>query len=689
MSSATLTFDVIISCLIALIFLYRCGNYRRQHPIITGAVFIAWSFSISFIFLLPLDISLAAYQECSSSNISTTTTTMNPNNLNLSNSIEKPCPRPWSYVNPRTYEVLWRIIYWTSQCLTWLVLPFMQSVCQTGEFYWRGKIRYALRSNLIYYGTLLLIFGVLVIYVAIYYNLTASNFKVTIIAASTTWGLFLLVLMLGYGLVEVPLKVYNRSRTFYVLSHVQFKLSQLYNEKIDIEERLESLVDEVSKLCLQIKYNDSLRPCLEEIVRIIPEQYSNRVKLTMDDYEDYRSSNTTSNKLIDLPTEKQLIKLHGLLKKSKHIHHRIQASWVQMIDEAFYLEDILNNEKNSNRSFVKQSPLVKSWLRQKLFDEHPVLEWYTFCFLRPWAFRFLGVGLAIISLIVIWSEMTFFSTRPVLSIFARTVNAARAHHDYFTMEIICSLSLAYLCLCAYYTIFRMRIFNYFYLSLYHLTDENSLIFAATFLCRLTAPLSYNFLGMIHMDQVITKQTSRQETVFTGIMGRMNVIPIISSGFNFYFPMLVCLLCFGTYFRFGSRCLHIFGVRQFFDDDHISAEYIEDGKNLMKKERRNYGGVDALSTMGNTTTATQRKDRRKELEEKYGLRSSSRNSQVLKYQDDELSEIKSETRQLKASSSSSEEPLITMNNNQQVPSNTTTVTGSSRRGPPPTNIFNDI
>ncbi len=60
----------------------------------------------------------------------------------------------------------------------------------------------------------------------------------------------------------------------------------------------------------------------------------------------------------------------------------------------------------------------------------------------------------------------------------------------------------------------MRIFNYFYLSRYHLTDENSLIFAATFSCRLTAPLTNNFLGMIHMDQAITQQTQRQETAFT-------------------------------------------------------------------------------------------------------------------------------------------------------------------------------
>lgn len=175
--------------------------------------------------------------------------------------------------------------------------------------------------------------------------------------------------MLGYGLVQVPLNIYNHSRTSYMLSHVQFKLSQLYNEKIDTEERLESLVDEVSKLSLQIKYNDPLRSCLEEIVQVIPEQYSNRVKLTMDDYEDYRANTN----LIDLPTEKQLIRLNKLLRKSKHIYHRVQASWIQLMDQAFYLEDILINENNSNHCFVKQSPLPRSWLRQRLFDEHPIL----------------------------------------------------------------------------------------------------------------------------------------------------------------------------------------------------------------------------------------------------------------------------------------------------------------------------
>jgi hypothetical protein len=70
------------------------------------------------------------------------------------------------------------------------------------------------------------------------------------------------------------------------------------------------------------------------------------------------------------------------------------------------------------------------------------------------------------------------------------------------------------------------------------------------------------------------------------MGHLTAIPIVSVGFNFYFPMLIFFLSIGTYFRLGSRCLHACGFRQFFDDDDLSAEYVEDGKNLMRRGKRN-------------------------------------------------------------------------------------------------------
>lgn len=159
-----------------------------------------------------------------------------------------------------------------------------------------------------------------------------------------------------------------------------------------------------------------------------------------------------------------------------------------------------------------------------------------------------------------WSEVTFSINKPTLSIFALIVDSARIHHYYFTIEVeqkkkqfslkkkfeflffkvFCCLGIAYMCACAYYTMFRIRVFNYFYLSLYHLTDENSLVYAATFLSRLTAPLCYNFLGMIHMDQAITKETSRHQTVFTDVRFKITHL-------NLFAVRYVCVCVdYGTY-----------------------------------------------------------------------------------------------------------------------------------------------
>ena len=53
-------------------------------------------------------------------------------------------------------------------CVFRLLLPFMQSYARSGGFSIAGKIKTALIENAIYYGTYLLIFGSLLIYVAIH-----------------------------------------------------------------------------------------------------------------------------------------------------------------------------------------------------------------------------------------------------------------------------------------------------------------------------------------------------------------------------------------------------------------------------------------------------------------------------------------------------------------------------------------
>ena len=63
-----------------------------------------------------------------------------------------------------------------------------------GEFTVLQKAKTALIDNAIYYGTYILIFVILLVYIAIstQYNLSFQNLKLIGISAANTWGLFLL-----------------------------------------------------------------------------------------------------------------------------------------------------------------------------------------------------------------------------------------------------------------------------------------------------------------------------------------------------------------------------------------------------------------------------------------------------------------------------------------------------------------
>jgi len=124
----------------------------------------------------------------------------------------------------------------------------MQSFTQAGEFTTRGKLRSAIRDNIVYYTSYVVIAIILVIYISlkpgeqcflffeigsdqvvigyqILFDRQAKKFsglhlnferlKTIAAATSNTWGLFVLVLMLGYGLVEVPRNFWNRSQKGY------------------------------------------------------------------------------------------------------------------------------------------------------------------------------------------------------------------------------------------------------------------------------------------------------------------------------------------------------------------------------------------------------------------------------------------------------------------------------------------
>lgn len=608
MSGAALGIEIVVVFFLALFLLHRYGDFRKQQRMVLFGTLLAWYLCFLIVFILPLDVSTTIYKQCiiDHEQISSVPAVQLPLNTTANSSVNpakstpKSCYKPWSYIPDGIMPVFWRVVYWTSQCLTWLLLPFMQSYARSGGFTITGKIKTALIENAIYYGTYLLIFGSLLIYVAVHpqWHLSWYNLQTIGITAANTWGLFLLVLLLGYGLVEIPRSYWNASRHGHMLIKTYFKASKLMTEKADAEENLEDVMEEVRKVSESIKYNHPLRKSVDTILRKCPVDYQEKMGRNMDDYEDFDDKQNT------YPSEKSLVKLHKQVIYAVQRHNRTRVQWQILLQQAIHFEDVAKNETSSTHQFVHSFPSTEptGWFSRYIYTA--TVEWYWECFLKRWFYRLLSVILTLFSVTVVWSECTFFSTRPVLSLFAVFIQLAERDYNYLYIEMASFLTIFFLCICVYSTVFRIRVFNYYYLAPHHQTDAYSLQFSGMLFCRLTPPLCLNFLGLIHMDSAISHQ-QKEQTAYTSIMGSMRVLSFIANGFYIYYPMLILILCIATYFSLGTRCLNLLGFQQFMGDCEMTSDLIDEGKELIRREKRKRQRIE------------DGENRRREWKERYG------------------------------------------------------------------------
>ncbi|CAJ1068920.1 G-protein coupled receptor-associated protein LMBRD2B-like [Xyrichtys novacula] len=547
---------------------------------------LAWYLCFLIVFILPLDVSTTIYKQCvldnSKHHPTDVTQTRNSNQTGEDFSVystdrePKACDEPWSYIPDGVLPVFWRVVYWTSQFLTWLLLPFMQSYARSGAFSRAGKAKTALIENALYYGTYLLIFISLLIYLATHpkWHLTWSELQTIGITAANTWGLFLLVLLLGYGLVEIPRSYWLSSSQGYLLAKAYFKAAKMATEKAEAEEHLANVMEEVASVHGSVRYNHNLRKCVDTILTKCPTEYQ----------EEFGRDVESSGEQNVLPTNRSLVQLHKKVISSVHRHRQAQVQWSILLDQALHLEDVAKSQSSPVHRFTHSFPSAPhhSWIRRFIYT--PAVEWYWECVFRQSFYKLLAVLLCLLSAAVVWSECTFFSTHPVLSLFAVFVQKAEEQYNYICIEMVCFVSILFLCVCIYSTVFRIRVFNYYHLVPHHQTDAYSLQFSGMLFCRLTPPLCLNFLGLIHMDSAISHQ-DRIQTSYTSIMGSMRLLSFISDGFYIYYPMLILLLCFATFYSLGSRCLNLLGFHQYITDDDLTSDLVDEGRELIRRERR--------------------------------------------------------------------------------------------------------
>ncbi|PIC44313.1 hypothetical protein B9Z55_004722 [Caenorhabditis nigoni] len=224
------------------------STIRKQNPIVTISTFIGWYFSLIIAFVLPLDVAITFFRKCENDRQRVLNTTSTPA------PIVPECEIPGGYVPDDVLFDLWRVVYWSAQILTWFILPLLQSYVTAVNFTMFGKIRATVINNTVYYAIYSLCFLAILIY-AMFKGVSNNikNLKVILVSASNTWGLFLLVVLLGHGLVELPRSLWHHGNRHYRLRKTYFDIEKLASEKCEAEENVKEIYKKAGVLFNSMK----------------------------------------------------------------------------------------------------------------------------------------------------------------------------------------------------------------------------------------------------------------------------------------------------------------------------------------------------------------------------------------------------------------------------------------------------
>ena len=572
--------------------LYYFTAKGRGRWYVLATVWLGWFLAFSVLYLMPTDVESTFVQQCMDEN---SVAVQRAKAENRTEVVLDDCHPSAYHVPADELKVIWGIVYWSIFALCWFLAPIIQEYCNSGAFRYvvrgsrargrvdaarsrtavtdvsscaaplpcsfKGKMMYAMQANLVFYGVITLAFCVFLAYIAIVHHLTGRAVFGFAIAASNCWGLFCLIVVMSYGLVEVPRQLWSWGDNARALRHVHFRAVGMQSQRDEAQWLMDDVLSELTDANRTISERDMLYTLLQKLNNAAPESFRERLSRRRD-----LGKPSASDAIV---SEKALAKLRGKLKRATFLTLANEERWERLVREATELEDVITATETGGRTIEWTFPPRKTWYRNIVFPIE--YEWYTR--IGPIFWRVLAVLAIIASLIIIWCEATIFSTDPDLSLISQMIHVR--HESRLLLQTLVFFFVLYMVLCSYSSLFKIRVFSYYEMTRGH-SDHNSLLFNTAFTLRLVAPLCYNFLFMIH---------ETESTAFAKVMGSINAVPFFGKIYNAYFPIVIVVLTLFTFFNFGSRIMALFGVKRFAmeqttDDGSTTAE----GRELVGKAR---------------------------------------------------------------------------------------------------------
>ena len=359
-------------------------------------------------------------------------------------------------------DTVWSVLFWSSFLLMWFIIPLASGYYDNGAFTFKQKFQASLRFN----GLLFLVVGIIAVIGVIYLRAGAhmswEDLSGLAIAASNTWGLLILVLMAGYGLVEFPRSLWNLSHLSRRKEELCYNASAIDDEADTARDELhhtlaflklyQNKVDETGDEVLQGYYREILNECREKEIEL------SNLRRRAGPYDKEAMEVLETLKKPDTPVHvANLMKLNMHVKSTVRHLSLVEAQWRDSVKEYVDLDAAIGTEGRAGRPPAGMG----CW---------ESFMWYVrIRFLRR-ILRVSAIFSAFLTVLLIWMEFFLpfnFNASPLGAI----IKSDAVRNNPLALQIFSVIPLTYLSVCTYFPLFNMRLSKFYYIGP-HRTDEN-------------------------------------------------------------------------------------------------------------------------------------------------------------------------------------------------------------------------
>ena len=517
---------------------------------------------------------------------------------------------------------VWTVLYWMAFFLMWLIIPFASGYYDNGGFTFRQRCVASLRFNATLAAVCIVVAGAGVIYLVAKAQWSGSDISGMVLCASTTWGLIMLVVSAGWGLVEVPRGISHYINAERRRNYLYFTAASIHHEAEEARDELVAIIillrlleprmyakvdgggkqDERKDIGGAVARAKAGRAQQLRKPRDLEEEeegegeadgegdestslstqdggdaslaqhrlhfsYFKQIQSLVREKEAELEALTKHPHPFDLPFKQELLAASLSpaslsLKQLTALHYQTITTSKKLTLVETQWRDTVDGAVSLERDVANEGNARQS-------------SW----FLRTGKRRIVYAAYVcsvVLSVVILFCEITVPASAQV-SPLGWLVSLTRSF--FLSEQVFTAVPLLYLTLCAYHPLFQLKLGTLYYLGR-HRTDEGTLLLNCTLLLRISVPLAYNFTLLLHVDAGSLQ----------AFLGPISVIPFFGTSFNTIFPVFMAVISLLVLSRLVSRllvCLNVTSLRfelvkQSADDPEIK-DLMDEGKLLIANE----------------------------------------------------------------------------------------------------------